>query len=242
MPKTPRALTKIGRNSWAEFIASAKKEPTLKMPQNILDGKDETFELSLDFRLEQRAFVSKFEMAEYLFPLVKQASEQRLDEETLIGMWDWLAAYFFDTICPIDDGGRRTVKEVARYIYDPRWNRKYRHRVAEPCGLYERHGDSAHIFLYGPPSQISDMEEQASSRLAINSNKGVSEALMQLYWDPDKNRPKVRAADTKRSPGSLRRFSDILLQLELTYDLESIGRDGIVELLPKKEFEPWMIS
>ncbi|MBK1830130.1 hypothetical protein JIN77_05315 [Verrucomicrobiaceae bacterium R5-34] len=234
-----RAFNQTGRDKWTEYIDSLKIAPDAPLPSAMLTDKVYLAELPLDLPLKQKLFETKYELAEYLHPILEALIEHRVDDVTFAGIWDWLGAFYFDSICPVKNG-KRSLREKARYVYDCAWNRKYRHRIAEPCGLYRRHMENSKIFLYGPPSQISDMEEQASSRLAINSNKDVAKAMMRLYWDANRGKPKSKAADTKREPGTLRRFSDLLLQLERTYDLESIGFDGIIELLPKREYQAWL--
>lgn len=59
-----------------------------------------------------------------------------------------------------------------------------------------------------------------------------------LYWDDKSQRPKRGAAPNKRKPGTLRRFVDVIQQLELTYDLYSMDGREILTLLPD-EFTPW---
>lgn len=234
-----KAFNEIGRQRWAEsLVAMRNNKSLLELPQELEDMQYYS-EVPVLIEIERREFTSKYELAEYLHPKIAILKETRISESLLIGIWDWLAYFYFDLLCPIKNGVR-ILKEQARYSYDSDWKRKYRHRIAEPCGLYERHEQASRIFLYGSPTTISDMEEQASSRLAINSNSHVAQAMMTLYWDENLQKPKKGAAATKRQPGTLRRFSDLLLQLERTYDLDVIGYQGILELLPQREYKKWL--
>ena len=52
----------------------------------------------------------------------------------------------------------------------------------------------------------------------------LTAGLLAVADNPDtkKDRPKRGAASTKRKPGTLRRFVDLIQQLDLTYDLYSM--------------------
>lgn len=60
-----------------------------------------------------------------------------------------------------------------------------------------------------------------------------------LYWDDQKNTIKKRARN-KTGPGVLRRFTkDIIPQFQMTYDLNSMNGEEILNLLPS-EFNDWL--
>jgi hypothetical protein len=112
------------------------------------------------------------------------------------------------------------------------YNRRYRHRIFGPVDLYSRFGAAARLQLHGSPDTVSDWEEQTASRYQISSNRGIADALYRLYWDENKNSPKRGAAPNRRVPGTLRRFSDLVQQLDRTYDLISVDAQAILDLLP----------
>jgi hypothetical protein len=62
-------------------------------------------------------------------------------------------------------------------------------------------------------------------------------AAATLYFDYKKNKPKFGAIP-KNKPGTLYRFIDVIQQLDLNYDLYSMSRDEILDLLPQ-EFNKW---
>jgi hypothetical protein len=94
------------------------------------------------------------------------------------------------------------------------------------------------LFLNGPLDELPDFTEQLSSRLELITNRAIVEAATQLYFDLQNERPKRGAASTKRKPGTLRRFVDLMRQLDLTYDLYSLDHNELLKLLPK-EFDLW---
>jgi len=69
-------------------------------------------------------------------------------------------------------------------------------------------------------------------------NHGVLVAANTLYWDTNANRPKRGAAPNSRKADTLRRFIDVICQLDPTYDLQGMTGDQILNLLPS-EFSAW---
>ena len=96
------------------------------------------------------------------------------------------------------------------------------------------HGEEAPILLCGPVASPGDFNEQLASRLEFVTNKGVIQAANALYYDPDRGKHKRRASPNWRKPGTLRRFVDVVQQLDLTYDLYSMSGEEILELLPSE--------
>jgi len=160
------------------------------------------------------------------------------DVDHNVGLWSWLALFYFDELCPPDASGQRQVREDARYIPGTGWRRYYRHLLAAPLRVYRSHGDNAGLLLLDPVDKLGDIWEQLASRQEIITNLGILGTATLLYLDTKKDRPKRGAASTKRKPGTLRRFVDLIQQLDLTYDLysmqptEILVADGIRWLAP----------
>ncbi len=231
-----RYLNDAGRAQWAAWLDTLKAEPTAQFPDGLLSNPDCTRRAPGSVSVEPRRFKSKFELAETLAPAIAKLREARLPVDYWPGIWDWLAAFYFDSICPLGTGGQREVKDQIRYRLSPAWNRKYRHRIFGPVDLYSRLGLPSRLLIHGEPPSLSDWEEQTASRYQISGNRGVAEALDRLYWDTVRQAPKVGAAHNTMKPGTLRRFGALVQQFDRTFDLLTIGADAIIELLPQKEF------
>jgi len=226
-------FTTAGRTKWNEWLLALQADPSSPFPEALLSNPDLTRRVP-GITVKKQAFGSKFELAETLSPVVNALREQRFTADRWPGVWDWLAAYYFESLCPKLPSGLRSVRESARYAYGDDYKRRYRHRIFGPIDLYSRLGKPSQLLIHGEPSTISDWEEQTASRYQISSNRGVADALHRLYWDEKKGSPKRGAAPNKRTPGTLRRFSDLVQQLDRTYDLVSIEADAILDLLPKE--------
>jgi hypothetical protein len=83
-----------------------------------------------------------------------------------------------------------------------------------------------------------DILEQLASRQEIATVKGILEAVILLYWDTNKNHPKLGTTNRNKI-GNLRRFTgSIMPQFQMTYDLNSMNGIDILKLLPH-EFDEW---
>jgi hypothetical protein len=229
-----RYFNPAGREQWASWLNELKSEPTLQFPDGLLTNPDYTLRAPGGANIEPQFFETKFELATALAPAIAVVREARLSSDRWPGLWDWLSAFHFDSICPKDANGRRELKQQARYLLDVDYRRRYRHRIFGPVDLYSRLGPSCRLLIHGSPASLTDWEEQTASRYQISSNRGIAEALYRLYWDAEKEAPKRGAAPNARKPGTLRRFSDLMQQLDRTYDLLSVGTDAIMDLLPKE--------
>lgn len=194
----------------------------------------------LEINLPQIA--SKKELAQTVCDSFEKAGYTELPirrgSESSRGLWTWLAAYAFHLIRTRNANKR--LREYAYYIADQQWNRIYRHRVAAParhCWLFRDKVRNANLLLYGPAHQLSDWEEQVGSRLDRIRNRELVIAMNHLYWDPKVAKPK-RGAQNRDHGGTLRRFLRVMSQLELTYDLQSLAAEQILDLLPP-EFDRW---
>jgi len=139
------------------------------------------------------------DLAQCLSPLVEKVKLARLASAKWPGLWDWLAAFYFDSICPRQPDGTWKIKAQPLYSVEQSWRRYYRHRIYGPVELFQRLGPSAQILIHGNPSTLTDWEEQAAGRIPISSNSGIADALHQLYWDSHKNTPKPAQRRTKWS-------------------------------------------
>lgn len=73
----------------------------------------------------------------------------------------------------------------------------------------------------------------------IATSPGIIEAANILFWDFDKKSFKLGSRG-KDKPGTIRRYArDIIPQVQMTYDLNSMHGKEIVDQLPS-EFDRWL--
>jgi hypothetical protein len=230
-----RYFTEAGRTRWGAWIDELRAEPSSEFPTGLLTNPDFTFLIPGNLTIDREVFSDKFTLARKLAALVTAIREARsLPSNRWVGFWDWLAAFYFDSICEKKEGGIWKLKEKSHYYLSDSYNRTYRHRIFGPVDLYSRLANSSRLLISGPPSSLTDWEEPIASRIQISKSRNLANALFRLYWDPNKEAPKRGAAPNTRKPGTLRRFLDLIQQLDRTYDLTSISTDCILELLPRE--------
>jgi hypothetical protein len=145
-------------------------------------------------------------------------------------MWSWLALFYLDDLLG-QRSGAFLVHDTARYVLSPERRRAYRHLVRGPYVMFRLHGVSARLLLSGPLHVWSDAEEQITSVQEIVRMPGAMQAADILYFDEGRSAPR-RGITNRKKPGTLRRFSAFVQQLDLTYDLYSMNGRQLLDLLP----------
>jgi hypothetical protein len=218
---------------FSEFLDSLGGGSPQPYPQNLLTDPDVTKELSPPIEIEPLTFDSRFAAAKYLFNLFRDSGLTDIERDR--GLWTWLSLFYFEGLCPADGKGRRRPGERARWVPETgvSW-RYYRHLLAGPYRIYGAHTERperALLVLCGPLHQPGDIVEQIASRQEIITNSGIMEAASNLYYDADASKPRKGAA-TKEGKGTVRRFTDILNQFDVTWDLYSLEAADVIRMLP----------
>jgi hypothetical protein len=225
-----RRFTPEGIEQFDAFLIGLKSDASLDVPTELLTDPRTSAALDVEVNAEPREFHSRLEVAEHLHRILKNdASTLRTDN----GFWTWLALCWFEMLCPMKHG-RWQPGERNRWIAgleDPR--KSCQHLLAGPYQVYRAHRDDptrAMALLCGPPHQPGPLVRLIASRPSLVTCKAVVGAATRLYYDSAKARNRPGLAG--RSPGSPRRFADLLNQLDLTWDLHSLTTETLLDLLP----------
>ena len=174
-------------------------------------------------------FASRLEAGNHLVRLLAGVAS-RADRDA--GMWAWLSLYYFDSVCPEANGARAVGKQRELYIPDfTNFRRYYRHLLFGPFSIWRAHSDNperALAVLCPPVHRPGDAVESLASRQDLITCPAVMAAATALYV---RNGQHKRGAGRK-DRGGARRFADVMMQLDLTYDLFEISAEGLLELLP----------
>lgn len=172
--------------------------------------------------------VSRWELAVKLYRDLGQR-----DEGVAPGEWSWLAIQLFDILCP-EVGGRRKIREDARYILLPQDFRKaHRHLLAGPFLLFMAHQDqpeSIRGLLATRPDAPGEVYEQLASRKFLITSRAVVTVASRLYLNAATGALKRGAGGD--GAGTPRRLGDVLQQFDKTYDIQAMTPDRLAELLP----------
>ncbi|HBI47094.1 MAG TPA: hypothetical protein DDY78_30210 [Planctomycetales bacterium] len=227
-----RRLNAVGMERLAGFLDSLKTEMAQGAPVDILTHPDTSQDVGVAIEIEPRTFGSRLEAARYLDGKLSDSGLR--DVERDIGLWGWLALFYFDELCPADKRGRRDPGEQTRYILEPRKGRRYyKHLLAGPYLIVRAHRDNpdrALALLHGPLHFLSEFVNQLAARQETVTNKALLQAITYLYIDPKTREPKQRARS--KGPGGPRRLATILNQLDVTWDLYAVTTESFLECLP----------
>ena len=225
-----RRLTQSGIEQFDAFLGSLRDTPAADAPLELLTDPATSEPIDVEIEAEVRRFRSRLEVAEHLHRLL------RMDTSTLrtdAGFWCWLSLYWFERLCPVVKE-RWSPGDRFRWLADledPR--RTCRHILLGPFQIYRAHRDDprrAMALLCGTPSQPGLLALLIASRPSLVTCNAVVGVATRLYYDAvnGRNRPGLNA----KSPGSPRRFADVLSQLDLTWDLHSLSTEQLLRLLP----------
>ncbi len=240
-----RRLSLAGRKSFAEYIEALRSDGTLPPPFQLLTdatlSADAGFAATVEREPQGSKFASRLEFGSYLVDAL--AHRNRADLSFDVGLWAWLALYYFDQLCPASEG-RRKPEETPRYLLPERfqYNRTYRHLVRAPWLAYAIHGETSRVLLIPirrtehPLRGVGEIFAQVAGRQGVFRSRQVVAAVDRLYFDHSSGRPRAGAGGSEA--GSPRRLSTVLKQFELTFDLESDETDLITSVLPQ-EFSRW---
>ena len=225
-----RRLTPEGMDRFDAFLSALRNDRSLDAPLELLNESDTSDAIDADVDAEPHEFHSRLEIAEHLTRILKNdAASLRTDA----GFWSWLALCWFETLCPTVQGHWQP-GENCRWVADLEDPRKScRHLLAGPYQVYRAHRDDparAMSLLCGPPQQPGPLVTLIASRPSLVTCRAVMGAATRLYFDSTKGRNRRGLGGTV--PGSPRRFTDILSQLDLTWDLHALTTQELLDLLP----------
>lgn len=231
-----RVLSTDGIARFAAYLGALREGSCADPPGELLAHPRLTAEAAGSASVAQRPFVSRWGLARHLSERLGALATEDVDDN--VGLWAWLALFYFDQACPrLADGTRKPGRDY-RHIPDFGFLYRHRHLLYGPFAVYRRHGGYAILVLSGPPHREGGVYHEITSRQDLLASRGVIEALNELYLDRGRGGPKRGAQGTAAAPGTIRRFVRVLQQLDVTYDICGMSGQAILELLPA-EFVHW---
>lgn len=227
-----RRFTDSGLRAFESFLDLCNTENPVPYAQQILSNPVDSEPVKPVVELELVTVATRFELAQRLDLWFTSAGfdPQRSD----VGLWAWLACFWFPKICAASGDGKMRPGSVVRWI--PRSNdfrRYYRHLIAGPYFIYQAHRQNpqrAIAALCQKPGSPGDLVEQLASRQQIITNPAIMQVASDLFVDPSSGRQNKRANSKKA--GGARRFIDVLAQFDVTWDLSMMSVDDLRVLLP----------
>lgn len=185
--------------------------------------------------------ITNFESASEMARAILSAMDSRDPYELLprTGLWAWLTFVLRDQLFKNTSDGKWKVGELHRwYPSDPNdWQKGQRHLVRMPVVLLHSLGKNADHLLCGSPSVLPEIREQLTSQQDM-FNPVFQQVARALYFD-DASGGLKRGAGSK-GKGSPRRLAKVRQQFDVTWSLEDLEPERIMELLPAEfaRFKP----
>lgn len=262
------ALNKLGIDKFHELIEDRIKGNTNFSVDGIVSNSDYVdltpFKTVIDL---DKKFEDRYHLAKYLYEtLVNEYSENRgeygmdnRDEHgKSVGLWSWFALVYFEQLYEYSSKGN-AVRDHAHFVFAPhegyRW---YRHSVFTSFYLVENYPKLARVFISSKISTHGQIIESAVSRNYLMSSKVVTELLYKLYADTNNNGVAKEKASSQPETNKLRqlkkngkakmqgyggieRFTKVIQRLKLTYHVQDLDSDTLLDLMGD-EFRQWVDS
>jgi hypothetical protein len=160
-----RRFNDLGTRAFRSFPADAHENPLQAVPWELLEDATQSEIVDPGIELEQRVFASKPEAADYLRDRLTPLSDLLVERDA--GLWTWLSLFFFDSVCPPTDRGRR-VKSLEFYLFDP-WNsqRGYYHLLFGLWRVRKITQEHGRLFMLGPVSVQDEVTREVMKRLFL---------------------------------------------------------------------------
>ena len=226
MTERLRQFTSEGLADFSKWLRAGAKG---QIPLELLTNSDFSKPMG-EVRLSNNTrFNDRYEFGVELVQLLAPFNKRDISFNR--GLWAWLAAWFFDQLCPVEADGSRTLRK--EYVYIPSETRiYYRHLVRTPWYVVNTHGELSKFLLTSPLNQQSYLLDQLAARQSVIASPTLISAAKRLYTNPTTGRPR-RGAGAK-GPGSPRRLALVANQLSLTFDIRDMPVQNFIKLLPEE--------
>lgn len=154
------------------------------------------------------------------------------------GLWAWLTFVLRDQLFKANGAGGWKTGEIHRwYPSDPGdYQKGQRHLVRMPVLLFDTLGENADHLLCGPVHVHGDVREQLTSQQDMFSS-GFQAVARSLYFDDSAG--SLKRGSGGKGGGSPRRLAKIRQQLDVTWDIDELAHERILEKLPA-EFDKFL--
>jgi hypothetical protein len=191
-----------------------------------------TAELQCSVEVTAQVFQKRGEAGTYLHSILDSTALTRDDIMSNIGLWSWLSLFFFDSICPSRENKGRRVNSDYYYIYDRKRRDYYRHLLYVSWRIQNLAGNHHRLFTTARIDTIDKVTDRVMGNLTLIRIPCIFEVLDRLYWDEKSQDIRKKMGSTKTHRGNLlHRFPAVIEQLEMTYDLQSLNADQLIDLL-----------
>jgi hypothetical protein len=223
-------FTLAGLRRFQEFLRAAAAGDVTAVPADLVTGPGLAAELPGGVDLDPRLVgPTRLTAARHLDAALSAAGLGEPERDA--PLWAWLSAACFDAVCPRDRRGRYRPGAASSYIPLIGESRRiYRHRLLGPWLVYRAHRDDparALCLLAQPLSRPGQLVERFASRPRLVACPAAVGVATLLYVGR-------QGAIRHGAAASVERLSDVLMQLDRTYDIYGMTTEALLKLLPRE--------
>ena len=227
-----RKLNSCGISKFSDFIEDCRSGGKQDIPLCLLTDDKSSKSIAINLRVVDKKFVSRFEIGAYLKKVFEGAKIQQLIGDR--GFWSWFALLWFDQLCPVSNDGQREVAKEYNFILSKNHWHRPRHAIYISWQLVNRYDEDVKFMLNREPKIRGELTEQMMSRQQFLFSEAVIRLASMLYYDSNRASGYKRGAAGRDSAGCIARYISWLQQIEVTYDIFSISKEELQELLPSE--------
>lgn len=233
-----RRLTEEGVEKFEDHLDNLEGSKNFTKPDLDQSKYSETIE-DVDVDIDpSKDFETRRQMGEYLVDKFENVPVSRSELTEYSNMWTWLVYQWLENFT-FEKDGKIDLRERKRYVCSKNPRRYYRHYTLINYLLVSIHGtENTKLFFECSPKKHKNTLEQLSAQNVL-SNPTLVEIANQLYWNSEDNKVEKYAGGRTSKPGTAIRYRNVVDQLRKTYDLHSMEKKEIIEILPD-EFDEWM--
>lgn len=131
-----RVFNENGIKNFKSILQEVEEGKRNDLPDELITSDELTSIFEIELEIRRRIFTSRALMTLYLINAFKTIPRENLIYNK--GLWSWLSAFYFKSVCPQKSNGIRKVGALDRHILNiDHWGRYYRHLLASSFRLYD---------------------------------------------------------------------------------------------------------
>ena len=219
-----------GIDEFKALLARLRAGTDEEIPPDLLEHRGFTEIVEPQIQIVCEQLDTKGDAARYLRGVLSPLGEDEVRHDA--GLWTWLTAMFFDSVCPFRNGVRK-IRNDYYYIFEPHNARhSYRNLLFISWRVLQLAPNHNRLFLHSRLRILDKVTEQIMGRLFLTRIPCIFEVLDRLYWDTVSQRPRPGVTSAEPRAGDLRhRLPTRIRQLEKTFDLQILNADQLIDLL-----------
>ena len=227
-----RQFNDRGIECFDEMLKKLKENPFAETDQKLLEDREFTEEVPGEGYVTQQKFTTKGEAGEHLYTLLDSLPRHKVEKN--VGLWSWLSLFFFDSVCPKDKEGGWLVRKGYTYILDPQPKRDYQHLLFvswRAWSIATSRNQHHRLIMDTPVNTLDTVTREVMKNPSLIRIPCIFEVLDCVYWNTKTNKARKNITSETREGNISKRFPDVIRQLEVTYDLQSLNAKQLIELL-----------